>query len=107
MSKPDRSRVISFAEAQAAIPGGAGQRSVRVWQRGTVDVAFSKPVPPNEQVPQDLLGDVLGDFIPGQRQPPGPANQPTSREALGEVSSLWVSPARVRSALDRDARHPS
>jgi|SRR5215813_5803016 len=51
MSKPDRSRVISFAEAQAAIPGGAGHRSVRVWQRGTVDVAFSKPVPPNEQVP--------------------------------------------------------
>ena len=49
MSKPDRSRVIRFAEAQAGIP--AGERSARVWQRGTLDVAFALPVPPKEQAP--------------------------------------------------------
>ena len=49
MSKPERSRVISFAEAQAAIP--AGERSIRVWQRGPLDVAFALPVPPKEQAP--------------------------------------------------------
>ena len=40
---------MRFAEAQAGIP--AGERSVRVWQRGTVDVAFALPVPPTEQAP--------------------------------------------------------
>ena len=49
MSKPERSRVISVAEAQAGIP--AGSRSVRVWQRGPLDVAFALPVPPKEQEP--------------------------------------------------------
>lgn len=51
MSEPDRSRVMRFADAQAGIPGLAGERSVRVWQRGTLDVAFSLPVAPSEQLP--------------------------------------------------------
>jgi mannose-6-phosphate isomerase-like protein (cupin superfamily) len=51
MSTPDRSRIIRFADAQAGIPGLAGERSVRVWQRGTLDVAFSLPVTPSEQLP--------------------------------------------------------
>jgi mannose-6-phosphate isomerase-like protein (cupin superfamily) len=49
MSKPERSRVISLAKAQAGIP--AGERSVSVWQRGPLDVAFALPVPPKEQLP--------------------------------------------------------
>ncbi|HKD64575.1 MAG TPA: cupin domain-containing protein [Candidatus Acidoferrales bacterium] len=49
MSKPEHSRVISLAEAQAGIP--TGERSVRVWQRGPLDVAFALPVPPKEQTP--------------------------------------------------------
>ena len=49
MSMPERSRVISLAEAQAGIP--TGERSVRVWQRGPLDVAFARPVPPKEQTP--------------------------------------------------------
>ena len=49
MSKLDCSRVIRFAEAQAGIP--AGERSARVWQRGTLDIAFALPVPLKEQVP--------------------------------------------------------
>ena len=51
MSKPDRSRVIHLADAQAGIPGPAGERSVRVLQRGTLDVVFALPVPPKEQTP--------------------------------------------------------
>ena len=46
---PDRSRVIHFAVAQANIP--AGERSARVWQRGTLDIAFALPTPPKEQSP--------------------------------------------------------
>ena len=45
----DAYRVIRFAEAQAGIP--VGERSARVWQRGSVDVAFALPVPPKEQAP--------------------------------------------------------
>lgn len=49
MSKTERSRVMRFAEAQAGIP--IGERSVRVWQRGPLDVVFALPVPPKEQTP--------------------------------------------------------
>jgi mannose-6-phosphate isomerase-like protein (cupin superfamily) len=51
VSKADRSRVIRLAEAQAGIPGLAGERSVRVLQRGTLDVALGLPVSPSEQTP--------------------------------------------------------
>ena len=47
----DRSGVIRLAKAQMEIPGPAGERSVLVLQRGTVDVKLSLPVPPNEQTP--------------------------------------------------------
>jgi len=78
MSKPERSRVFSCAEAQAGLP--TGERSVRVWQRGPLDVAFSLPVPPKEQLPhaQDEFyfiirgrGVLLHD---GKRQPFGPGD---------------------------------
>ena len=49
MSKLDRSRVIRLAEAQAAIP--VGERSVPVWQRGALDVAFALHTPPKQQAP--------------------------------------------------------
>ena len=51
MSKPDRSYVIHFAEAQGGIPGPAGEHSVSVLQRGTLNVKLSLPVPPNQQTP--------------------------------------------------------
>ena len=47
----DRSGVIRLAEAQMDIPGPAGERSVLVLQRGTLDVKLSLPTPPNEQTP--------------------------------------------------------
>ena len=51
MSKPDRSRVIRLAEAQAGIPGPAGEHSVSLLQRGTLNVKLSLPVRPNQQTP--------------------------------------------------------
>jgi mannose-6-phosphate isomerase-like protein (cupin superfamily) len=43
--------VIRFTDAQQGIPGPAGERSVLVLQRGTLDVKLSRPVPPNQQTP--------------------------------------------------------
>ena len=51
MNMTDRSGVIRFAEARAGIPGPAGERSVLVLHRGTLDIKLSMPVPPNEQMP--------------------------------------------------------
>lgn len=51
MEATDRSGVIRFAEAQKGIPGPAGERSVLVLQRGTLDVKLALPVPPNQQTP--------------------------------------------------------
>ena len=51
MKATDRSGVIRFAEAQEGIPGPAGERSVLVLQRGTLDVKLALPVPPSPQTP--------------------------------------------------------
>ena len=51
MDPKDRSGVIRLAEAQLGIPGHAGERSVLVLRRGTLDVKLSLPVPPNQQTP--------------------------------------------------------
>jgi mannose-6-phosphate isomerase-like protein (cupin superfamily) len=69
MSEPARSRVIRLAEAQA------GGRSVRVLQRGTLDVALGMPARPNEQTPheQDEVYIILRGrgvlFHDGKRDP--------------------------------------
>ena len=57
MSKSDRSRVIRIARARERIPGPAGERSVNLMQRGTLDVALSIPPSTNPQTPhaQDEL----------------------------------------------------
>jgi mannose-6-phosphate isomerase-like protein (cupin superfamily) len=51
MNKPDRSRVIRMAEAQASIPGPPGAHAVSVLERGTLNVKLSLPVSPNQQTP--------------------------------------------------------
>ena len=51
MNQTDRSGVIRFTDAQRTIPGPAGERSVLVLQRGTLDIKLSLPVPPNQQTP--------------------------------------------------------
>jgi mannose-6-phosphate isomerase-like protein (cupin superfamily) len=53
MSKPARSRVIRLAEARAGIAVSAGERSVSVLQRGTLDVKLGTPARPNEQTPHE------------------------------------------------------
>jgi mannose-6-phosphate isomerase-like protein (cupin superfamily) len=69
MGEPTRSRVVRLAEAQA------GGRSVRVLQRGTLDVALGMPACPNEQTPheQDELYIVIRGrgilFHDGKRDP--------------------------------------
>ncbi len=53
MSNPDRSRVIPLAQTKARIPGPAGERSVVVLHRGTLDVALGAPVRPSVQTPHE------------------------------------------------------
>jgi len=53
MSKSDHSRVIRFAQAQVRIPGPAGERSVNLMQRGTLDVALGLPPSQNQQTPHE------------------------------------------------------
>ena len=53
MSPPDRSRVFRLDEAGKRIPGPAGEHSVSLWRRGTLEVKLSRPVPPNVQTPHE------------------------------------------------------
>src|SRR5215831_12087166 len=53
MKMTDRSGVIRLTEAQASIPGPAGERAVAVLRRGTLDVVLGLPVPPNQQTPHE------------------------------------------------------
>lgn len=46
-----RSGVIHLAEARARIPGPDGEHAVRLFRRGTLDVALSIPVTPKRQTP--------------------------------------------------------
>jgi mannose-6-phosphate isomerase-like protein (cupin superfamily) len=75
MNKPARSRVIGLVESQVGIPGPAGEHAVSVLRRGTLDVALSLPVPPNQQTPhaQDEIYVVIRGrgilFHDGERDP--------------------------------------
>ncbi len=51
MTNPPRSSVIHFADAQADIPGPAGEHAITALQRGTLDVALSLPLHPRPQTP--------------------------------------------------------
>jgi mannose-6-phosphate isomerase-like protein (cupin superfamily) len=51
MSKPDRSRVLRLRDAEARIPGPAGEHAVMVLRRGSVDLALSLPLRPSQQTP--------------------------------------------------------
>jgi mannose-6-phosphate isomerase-like protein (cupin superfamily) len=53
MDTTDRSAVIRFVEAEARIPGPAGERAVLVLQRGTLDIKLSIPIRPNQQMPHE------------------------------------------------------
>jgi mannose-6-phosphate isomerase-like protein (cupin superfamily) len=53
MDTTDRSGVIRLIEAEARVPGPAGERAVLVLQRGTLDIALSIPISPNRQTPHE------------------------------------------------------
>jgi mannose-6-phosphate isomerase-like protein (cupin superfamily) len=53
MRNSDRSGVIRLAEARAGIPGPAGEHSVSLMQRGTLNLKLSFPVRPNQQTPHE------------------------------------------------------
>ncbi len=53
MSGPERSRVIRLGAARARIPGPAGEHSMSLLQRGTLNVKLSLPVSPNQQTPHE------------------------------------------------------
>jgi mannose-6-phosphate isomerase-like protein (cupin superfamily) len=80
MSTTDRSRVIRLVEAQAGIPDSANNRSVRVLQRGTLDVVLGTPARPDEQTPheQDEIYIVVRGrgvlFHDGKRDACGPGD---------------------------------
>ncbi len=80
MGNLDRSCVLNLADAEARVPGPAGEHAVMVLQRGTVDVALSIPLVPKPQTPhlQDEIyfivrgrGVLLHD---GERNPFGPGD---------------------------------
>jgi hypothetical protein len=62
MNTSERSRVFRIADARASIPGPAGEHSVSVFKRGTLNVKLSLPVRPNQQTPheQDEIYVIMG-----------------------------------------------
>ena len=51
MKDSDRSCVIPLKWGEARIPGPAGEHSVSLFQRGTLNVKLSHPICPNQQTP--------------------------------------------------------
>ena len=51
MSKPHRSQVIRFAEAQAGILGQTGGHALVAFRRGPLDIALSIPLHTKQQIP--------------------------------------------------------
>ena len=75
MSTNDRSGVIHLVDAEAQIPGPAGERAVLVLRRGSLDVKLSVPVPPNRQTPhqQDEIYVIIrgrGVLVHGGKRDP-------------------------------------
>lgn len=75
MSKPHSSQVIRFAEAQAGIPGPAGEHALVVFRRGPLDIALSIPRHTKPQAPhtQDEIYFIVHGrgvlFHDGKREP--------------------------------------
>lgn len=75
MSEPRRSRIIRLAEAEAGIPGPAGEHAVVAFRRGPLDIALSVPAHTRRQTPhvQDEIYFVVRGrgvlFHDGKRDP--------------------------------------
>ena len=84
MSKSDRSRVIHLADARARIPGPAGEHSVSVLQRGSLNLKLSLPVTPNQQTPHEQ--DEIYVIIAGK----GVLCHDGKRDAFGSGDVMFV-----------------
>ena len=81
MGNLERSSVIRLKDAEARIPGPAGEHFASVLQRGSLKLLLSHPVRPNQQVPhaQDEIYVIMRGsgviFHDGKRDPfePGDA----------------------------------
>ncbi len=51
MGRSHRSQVIRLAEAQARIPGPAGEHAVAAFRRGPLEIALSLPLHTTQQTP--------------------------------------------------------
>jgi mannose-6-phosphate isomerase-like protein (cupin superfamily) len=62
MKDSDRSGLVHLDDAKRRIPGPAGEHSVSVLQRGTLNLKLSLPVRPNQQTPhiQDEIYVIAG-----------------------------------------------
>ena len=75
MNEPVLSCVLRLDEAQAGIPGPAGEHAVVVLKRGTLDVALGLPLRPTGQTPhaQDEIYFIIRGrgvlFHDGKRDP--------------------------------------
>ena len=87
MSTTDRSHVIRLVEAQTAIPDSANKRSVRVLQRGTLDVLLGMPERPGEQTSHDQ--DEVYIVVRGR----GVLFHDGKRDAFGPGDFLFVAAA--------------
>ena len=87
MSTTNRSRVIHLAEAQAGIPDSANKRSVRVLQRGTLDVVLGTPARPDDQTPH--LQDEVYIVVRGR----GVLSHDGKRDPFGPGDFLFVAAA--------------
>ena len=85
MTTANRSHVIRLAEAQAGIP--AGERSVCVLRRGTLDVRLGTPARPNKQTPHEQ--DELYVAVRGQ----GFLSHDGRRDAFESGDLLFVAAA--------------
>jgi mannose-6-phosphate isomerase-like protein (cupin superfamily) len=84
MKATDTGRVISLDEAKARIPGENGERAALAFQRGTLDITLSLPIPPNQQTPH--LQDELYVVIRGK----GVLVYGGTREPFGAGDILFV-----------------
>jgi mannose-6-phosphate isomerase-like protein (cupin superfamily) len=53
MSKPDRSRVLHYAEDLAAVPDRDGKRALSLLRHGSLELKLSRPRAPNVQTPHE------------------------------------------------------
>jgi mannose-6-phosphate isomerase-like protein (cupin superfamily) len=83
MATTDRSRVIQLADAQARIPGPAGEHAVSVMERGTLKAMISlgrfaplpRPTTPHDQDEVYVILRGRGVFLhDGRRDPFGPGD---------------------------------